>query len=415
MKGLLQITLVLLFLAASTYDAAAQTNLVVTEGTPVLDGVASPGEWTSTPLVTTRGVTLNAMVDGDFLYLSASWADDTENATGSRITYDGSSWDEDGNEDRLALLFDMGQTGADGVNCSSFCHFPKMATNGGIVDVWYWKAAQSNPMGYSEDTYWDASGQQVDAGVSTVLVNELDASDLPSFMASSDPSAIKEYLVENQAALDAFDPYGVISSTEVETAVTFNSGASFSADDYVAGNVHRVPSGDVADIQSAGKYDNGVWTVEFKRQYAGSDHDFTVVPGELVKFSHEVFDNQNNDHAIDTTPIDATTYTLDFTQVVGVSVEPIDDELPSAYLLKQNYPNPFNPSTAIEFHLPKAGQVSLTISNVIGQTIAVPVDEFLAAGQYQIDFNAANLPSGIYIYTLKTEQSTISRQMSLLK
>ena len=155
----------IVFMALFSFTPAfAQTTLVVEPGEPVLDGVISPGEWTSASLVTTRGVTLQAMADGEFLYLAASWADETESIAANRITYDGSQWSQSGNEDRIAFLFDMGQTGADGVNCQAFCHFPGMSTNGGIVDVWNWQAARSNPMGYSEDTYWDprrpASGRR---------------------------------------------------------------------------------------------------------------------------------------------------------------------------------------------------------------------------------------------------------------
>lgn len=406
--------LTLLLALCCTPAAIAQTSLVVQPGTPTLDGVISAGEWTSSTLVTARGVSLQAMADGTNLYLAASWSDDTRDAASNILTFDGSQWSASNDEDRIAFLFDMGETGNDGANCQAFCHFPTMSTNGGTVDVWNWKAAQTNPMGYSEDTYWDATGQKVDAGVTAVLVNSLDGQGLPGFMASSDPGSIAAYLVENMDAMDAFDPYNVLSS-DAEEAVAFNSGASFSTDETISGYVYRVPSGDVADVRAAGKYENGTWTVEFSRGYEGGDHDFTVVPGESVKFVHEVFDNQGASHALDSTPIDGVSYTLDFSDIVSVAVEPVEAALPAGYTLSQNYPNPFNPETTIEFNVPKTSDVTLRISNLLGQVVATPIQQKIAPGTYRFTFEAANLPSGTYIYTLSTGETSISRQMSLLK
>lgn len=403
----------LLLLLFSLPVAQAQTSLVVQPGTPTLDGEISAGEWTSSTLVTARGVSIQAMADGDNLYLAATWSDDTENNASNILTFDGTQWSAANDEDRIAFLFDMGETGADGANCQAFCHFPNMSTNGGTVDVWNWKAAQTNPMGYSEDTYWDASGQHVDEGVTAVLVNELDGAGLPGFMASSDPGAIKDYLVENMDAMNAFDPYNVLSGS-VEEAVSFNSGATFSANDYVSGYVYRIPSGDFADVRAAGKYDNGTWTVEFSRKYEGGDRDFTVVPGESVKFVHEVFDNQGTTHALDATPIDGVSYTLDFS-TIPTAIESVDSEVPAAFTLSQNYPNPFNPTTTIDFNLPNASNVTLRITNLLGQVVATPIQQSFAPGNYRYTFEASSLPSGTYIYTLTTDEASISRQMSLLK
>ena len=50
--------------------------------------------------------------------------------------------------------------GVDGANCQAMCHFPEMKTNDGVVDVWHWKAARSNPMGISEDKFWDEAHER---------------------------------------------------------------------------------------------------------------------------------------------------------------------------------------------------------------------------------------------------------------
>ncbi|MFK7849125.1 MAG: ethylbenzene dehydrogenase-related protein [Rhodothermales bacterium] len=415
MKALIQSVCLLLIILIPTTDVSAQKTLFAQPGEPTMDGVISPGEWTSTPLITTRGVTLNAMADGDYLYLAASWSDATENTATNRLTYDGSQWTQDGDEDRIAFLFDMGQTGTSGANCQAFCHFPSMSTNGGVVDVWNWKAASSNPMGYAEDNYWDASGQKIDEGITAVLVNSLDGQNLPSFMASSGAGAIKEFLVENATALDAFDPYETLPTQSVDEAVNFNSSMTFSANDYVSAFVHRIPSGDVADIRSAGKYDNGTWTVEFKRPYDGGDHDFTVNPGGSVTFTHEVFDNQGGDHALDSTPLDVNIYTLDFSAVATTSIDRLADEVPASFELMQNYPNPFNPSTTITFDIPASGLAKLEVINVLGQVVATLVNEVVQPGQYQLTFDAQSLPSGNYYYRLTSENFSAAKQMTLMK
>jgi uncharacterized lipoprotein YddW (UPF0748 family) len=92
-----------------------------------------------------------------------------------------------------------------------------------------------------------------------------------------------------------------------------------------------------------------------------------------------------------------------------------DEEFPEDYGLYQNYPNPFNPETAIRFSLPHSGLVVIKVYNVLGEEISTIANDFFAKGNHEIFFNAANLPSGIYIYKLISENYTSSRKMILLK
>jgi hypothetical protein len=85
---------------------------------------------------------------------------------------------------------------------------------------------------------------------------------------------------------------------------------------------------------------------------------------------------------------------------VGIG-EQISETIPSTYHLFQNYPNPFNPSTTIEFALPTPGFVTLNIFNVLGEQVATLVSDNLTSGNYKVDFNAINFPSGIYFYQLR--------------
>jgi len=88
---------------------------------------------------------------------------------------------------------------------------------------------------------------------------------------------------------------------------------------------------------------------------------------------------------------------------------------PSRFELNQNYPNPFNPSTTIRYTLPLAGNVTLKVYNALGQEIATLVNDHQKAQNYEVTFDASNLASGIYIYTLKTDKFSQSKKMLLVK
>ena len=81
----------------------------------------------------------------------------------------------------------------------------------------------------------------------------------------------------------------------------------------------------------------------------------------------------------------------------------VENELnvPTVYELYQNYPNPFNPTTKIKYSVPKTSKVSLALFTILGEEIATLVNEEKTAGNYEVEFNASNLPSGVYFYRLQ--------------
>ncbi len=83
--------------------------------------------------------------------------------------------------------------------------------------------------------------------------------------------------------------------------------------------------------------------------------------------------------------------------------------------LKQNYPNPFNPSTNIKFNIPSSGYVNLSVFNLVGEKVKEIVNEILSEGEYNLKFDASNLPSGIYIAKLSSDNFNQSIKMTLLK
>jgi len=88
---------------------------------------------------------------------------------------------------------------------------------------------------------------------------------------------------------------------------------------------------------------------------------------------------------------------------------------PVEYSLEQNYPNPFNPTTQINYSIRETGLVQLKIYDILGKEVATLVNENKEAGNYSIDFNASELPSGVYIYQLTTPGFTQARKMILAK
>ena len=99
----------------------------------------------------------------------------------------------------------------------------------------------------------------------------------------------------------------------------------------------------------------------------------------------------------------------------AVGIEEELDFLPEKYSLSQNYPNPFNPVTTIKYSLPQSGEVTLLIYNLIGEEVARLVNGHQSAGEYNAEWNASKVSSGIYFYRLKAGDFVLTRKMVLLK
>jgi len=97
------------------------------------------------------------------------------------------------------------------------------------------------------------------------------------------------------------------------------------------------------------------------------------------------------------------------------AVSPAVSNTPSEYLLKQNYPNPFNPSTTISFSIPKTSFVTIKVYDVLGREVTTLVNEEKSPGNYSVNFNASNLPSGVYLYRIQAGFYSVVKKMELLK
>lgn len=98
-----------------------------------------------------------------------------------------------------------------------------------------------------------------------------------------------------------------------------------------------------------------------------------------------------------------------------VGISQTGNETPAAFSLEQNYPNPFNPSTKISFDIPVSSFVNMAIYNILGKEVKVLVNENLAAGKYEAEFDASDLPGGVYFCRLSNGQFTQTKKMLLVK
>jgi hypothetical protein len=128
----------------------------------------------------------------------------------------------------------------------------------------------------------------------------------------------------------------------------------------------------------------------------GTDHlNSITVARETVQYIHEE-------------------YARNFRTIVGVEKEE-KELLPSSFTLYQNYPNPFNPTTSISYSIPTDEFVTLKVYDITGKEITILENERKQAGIHQVNFNAENLSSGIYIYSISAGKYSSSKKLLLVK
>lgn len=137
----------------------------------------------------------------------------------------------------------------------------------------------------------------------------------------------------------------------------------------------------------------------------GFQGDFISIVSSRNKLFPVWMANYTGTYQVWTTIIDIST----------IGIQQISSRVPQSYSLSQNYPNPFNPSTTIEFSVPKRESIKLIIYDLLGKEITTLVNSELNPGTYKTVFEANNLSSGIYFYSLQTENFKETKRMILVK
>ncbi len=206
------------------------------------------------------------------------------------------------------------------------------------------------------------------------------------------------------------DPSAFVAAMNVTGTLRID-GAAAEAGDVLAAFVGNDVRG-VAEATDVG----GTWLF-FLTIYAGGG-------GETVRF--EVYDASASrvyetaetlafeTNALRGSVADPFVWTVN-TAATATAVEPVDGGPPVTFRLEANYPNPFNPVTRIPYALPVGGPVRLTVHDALGREVARLVDGLQPAGRYAVPFDAGDLPSGLYLYRLRSGAFVETRAMVLLK
>ena len=145
------------------------------------------------------------------------------------------------------------------------------------------------------------------------------------------------------------------------------------------------------------------------------DNAFSL-PAELVSNGHsgpaDIFYNQqDNVLAIP----NYYSSVVDFVPITPADIDTVYDRMPIAIALSQNYPNPFNPITTINFHITERLFTSLYVFNQLGEKISTLIEKELESGNYEVNFDASNLPSGVYFYRISSGSFIDAKKMLFIK
>jgi len=181
---------------------------------------------------------------------------------------------------------------------------------------------------------------------------------------------------------------------------------------HVRRNIAQPDSTKNALIYAISTSNNKAYTYSFAN--ASGDFGLQDLPGgnyKLVTDKIGYNSSISNDFYIGSTQ--DTVLNIDLV-LLPTSVKQIN-QIISTFSLSQNYPNPFNPSTKIFFTLKNNSNVTLSIYNIVGEKVAVVVNEYKNAGSFTVNYNASQLSSGVYFYELKADANRLVKKMILMK
>lgn len=138
------------------------------------------------------------------------------------------------------------------------------------------------------------------------------------------------------------------------------------------------------------------------------NHGLILVGDEQLSATAKRFSSRHND-TVEQRPLLVVDYTGEATSIDLIS------ERPQSVQLYQNYPNPFNPSTTISFSVPEASFAEIAVYDLLGRRLETLISGRVQAGQHSVAFDASDLSSGLYMYTLQTASQRLTRRFTVVK
>jgi hypothetical protein len=244
-------------------------------------------------------VSTKAVYTDDGLYFRFNWQDATKSVTKGSWQYDGQKWShQKGNEDRIALLFEIERINKFATKgCAVVCHVPagKTAKDGKFGtataaekgDMWHWKAARSDPVGFADDKWLtkigeEKGGRKSDAGKGGDTKNMTADKSKPMYM----PAPGKQ-LAKNDILL-------IAHAVEIKDYSVFKPG------DTLTFRMPNMPEGSRADIKALSRYADGSWTVMLYRKLdTGHDDDVAFNPRKKYNVAMALFDDSGDENSYD--------------------------------------------------------------------------------------------------------------------
>jgi hypothetical protein len=244
-------------------------------------------------------VTTKAVYTKDDIYFLFTWKDANKSVTKGAWKYDGRNWShQKGNEDRISLLFEINRINNFATKgCAIVCHVPQGATNAkdgkfGTTsaaekgDLWHWKAARSDPVGFADDTWLtkigeEKGGRKSDAGKGGDQKNMTEDKSKPKYMLDPGKQLAKGVLIASHA-------------------VEINDYSVFKAGDTITYRMPKTAEGSRADIKAVSRYANGRWTVMlYRKLVTDNDDDVFFNPRKKYNFAMALFDDSGDENSYD--------------------------------------------------------------------------------------------------------------------
>ncbi|MCZ7609428.1 MAG: T9SS type A sorting domain-containing protein [Ignavibacterium sp.] len=244
-----------------------------------------------------------------------------------------------------------------------------------------------------------------DITVNNVIIDYPPIADTVLFSSTNDINAYlvsEPFQLDNQSSFSYSVQYGATDSIIASAILTQNDTLSF-----------KVQLVDELTNEILGTYDEVIFSSENPILYDNIEYEVNVngIGSRLVRLKLIVTSTLDALYNL------ATKYAT-VNQLAKKNPKYIyfnGQEVVDNYKLSQNYPNPFNPVTKIRYQIPQSGFVTLKIFDVLGAEVKTLVNEEKIAGQYEVDFNASKLASGVYIYRIQAGDFISSKKMILLR